>query len=458
MRRAIQILVTAPAAALLIWPALVNGYPLLYPDSLDYLWSGRGAWLGMMHTYHPGYNALRSAIYSAAVYLFYLGRTPWPILLLNVGVVVFTVALVTRSLVKRNAWSKTLVILAALGMLTGLSWQTSFLMPDVLGAPLYLAIYLFVFARETLRPPEQIALAALAIFCATAHTSHLLLATGLCAGFWLLQLAPRVRSAVCLRNACIVTVIVAAAICLQLGVNNRLYGIASLAGGSPPFVEARILSDGTGARYLREHFAEHKSWVLVHFLDRMPANEEDFLWSDNGIWSVATYDEQDELQREQWPLVIATVRAYPGQQAAISLRSFRRQLTKFALDYFHYDDYTQTHLNAAIPNGRSAYDSSLQAHNALPQRAATIVQLMTVIASLLIILASLPGAIRRRGVHRDRLLALTGVVVAAVLSNAFICGVLSGVDPRYQARVIWLIPLLGAFYLLELPIFARPVE
>jgi len=62
MLRAIQILAAVAVAALLVWPALANGYPLLYPDTLDYLWSGRGAWVGLMHAYHTGYNTLRSAV------------------------------------------------------------------------------------------------------------------------------------------------------------------------------------------------------------------------------------------------------------------------------------------------------------------------------------------------------------------------------------------------------------
>lgn len=458
MSRAIQVLLAAAVAVLLVWPALRNGYPLLYPDTLDYLWSGRGAWMGLMHAHHPGYSALRSAVYAAGIYPFHWSRTLWPILALNVGSVVFTVYLVTRSLVERNAWSKTLAILAGLSILTGLSWQTSFLMPDIFGALLYLAIYLFAFARETLRPVEQIALASLAIFCATVHVSHLLMAMCLCAGLWLLRLAPGAHSAVRLRNAGVVTVIVAAAMCLQLGVNKRLYGSASFVGGNPPFVEARILSDGTGARYLREHCAEHKSWVLCHYLDRLPANEADFLWSDNGIWSVTTYDEQDELEREEWPLVLATVRTYPGQQAAVSLHNFTHELTMFALDSFHYDDYTQANLNAAIPNARATYDRSLQVRDAMPESFFTIVQEITVLASLLLIAFALRRTLRSSGICRNRLLALTGVVAFVVLANACICGALSGLDSRYQARVIWLIPLLAVFYLLELPIFARPVE
>jgi hypothetical protein len=39
--------------------------------------------------------------------------------------------------------------------------------------------------------------------------------------------------------------------------------------------------------------------------------------------------------------------------------------------------------------------------------------------------------------------------VSIVVANAFVTGVLSTVDDRYGCRVIWLIPLLAAAFLLD---------
>jgi hypothetical protein len=455
-RRIFEIVLALVALALLVWPALVNGYPLLYPDTLDYLGTGRAAWAALASAHHPVFHAVRSAAYAAVIYLFYWNRTPWPILALNVSAVVFTVHLVTRSLVARDAWRKTLAVLAALSLCTGLSWYTSLLMPDIFGAPLYLAIYLLAFARETLRPAEQIALAILVVFGAMAHATHMLLAVCLCAMLWLLWLAR--RSSVSLRGLGIATAVVAGAVLLQLGVDQRLYGHASLGGNRPPFLEARILADGTGARYLREHCAEHTDWSLCHHLDRLPADENDFLWSENGIWPAASAAEKKQLHSEELPLIFATLRAYPRQQIGVSLRNFWGQLTTFELDDFDNNEYMQTYLNAEIPNGHAAYDRSLQARSAMPENFFTVVQEIVVLTSLLLIAIALPGMLRRTDAGRSWLPALTGVILFVVLGNAFVSGVLSAVDSRYQARIVWLVPLLAAFYLLELPIFARPVK
>jgi len=461
IHRVIEVVTGLAALALLLWPALVSGYPLIYPDTLDYLGTGRAAWAALLHAQHSAFYAVRSPVYAAAIYLFHWNHTPWPILALNAGAVLFTVYLVTRALVQRDARRKTLVVLAVVSIVSGLSWYTSLLMPDIFGAPLYLAIYLFAFARETLRPVEKIVLAALAIFGALAHASHLLLAIGLCATLWLVWLMLRGRkssSGLTMHSLCVVTSVVMGAIFLQLVVNQRLYGHASLDGERPPFLEAHIIADGTGARYLREHCMEHPDWALCHHLDNLSAYEDDFLWDGNGIWAAASEAEQAQLRREEMPLILATVRAYPAQQAAVSLKNFWRQLTDFAIDDGDNNGYMQAHLSDEIPGASADYDRSLQVRAAMPQGFFTIVQNVTVVASLVFIAFALPRTLRRTGIYRDRLLALSGVIFFVVPGNAFISGVLSAVDSRYQARIVWLIPLLAMFYLLEFPIFARPVE
>lgn len=65
------------------------------------------------------------------------------------------------------------------------------------------------------------------------------------------------------------------------------------------------------------------------------------------------------------------------------------------------------------------------------------VQNITVLVSLLAIFALLPQSARRRD---SRLLGFTTILFTAILLNAVVTGVLSGIDTRYQARIVWLIP------------------
>ena len=445
MRRTLNILLLLATTALLLWPALVNGYPLLYPDTLDYLGTGRPALLAFLHG-HTGFHSVRSAVYAAGIYIFHWNRTPWPILAFNAAAVAWPVYLTVRSFFPRAALRRTLFILATLSVVTGLSWFTSFLLPDILGAPLYLALFLLAFARHKLSRAEQTGLAALAVFCAAAHASHLLLAMLLCGFLWFLALVLRSIARPSPRSLFVMTAVVASAVALTLAVNQRLCGRPSLTGDPPPFLMARILADGPGKLYLRDRCGQDANSfrAMCRHLDNLPAAEDEFLWSPTGIWPLASPAEQLALQKEQMPLVLGTLRHYPRQQIAASFANFREQLTSFELNDFENNEYMQTDLNAELPNARAIYDRSLQARNAMPCAAFTWVQNIAVLLSLAVVALSPPGIVRLPTALRARWLAFGATAVFVVVVNAAIGGVLSAVDFRYQARIIWLLPLLAS--------------
>lgn len=440
IRRVSTSLLALLTLPLLVWPALINRYPLLFPDTLDYIAEGRPILHALFHAHH-GFGGMRSAIYSLGILPFHLNRTSWPILALHASIVAYTVYLTVRSIRARNALTSTLLILAALSILTGLSWYISQLMPDILGGPLYLAIYLLAFARPTLSRVEQGIVIAIAIFCATSHSTHLLIAILLCALLAAIKLAFRSTN---LRLSA-ATLTIAAAVFLQLSINARLFGAPSLSGDNrPPYLAARLVADGPGRLFLQQHCAQ-LNWVLCRNVAHLPTNADVIIWANDGIWRSATPAEQIELRREELPLALATLRAYPRQQLAVSASNAWRQLTGFGLDDFGNNAYMESNLDTVLPNARAAYDRTLQVHDATPKHLFTIVQNSMVLASLLAIFALLPQSIRRRN---SRLLGLTTILFAAVILNAIVTGVLSAVDPRYQARVVWLIPFLASLLLL----------
>jgi hypothetical protein len=69
-----------------------------------------------------------------------------------------------------------------------------------------------------------------------------------------------------------------------------------------------------------------------------------------------------------------------------------------------------------------------------------MVQYWTVVASLAIIVI-LGILLWRR--WTTRLAGLAVVIIPAVIANAFVTGVLSTVEDRYQSRVVWLVPFLA---------------
>ena len=69
-----------------------------------------------------------------------------------------------------------------------------------------------------------------------------------------------------------------------------------------------------------------------------------------------------------------------------------------------------------------------------------------VLLSLPTILLLLPWMWNAR---QSRLMGLGFVIVSAVILNALFTGTLSGVNDRYEARVIWLVPFLAGSCILS---------
>jgi hypothetical protein len=444
-------LVVAAGALLMLWPALLNGYPLLYPDSMSYLGDGRPlARILLLHAAR-GYVAMRSESYSLGIFFLHWNHTAWPIVVVQALLTAYILWLVVRSL---NADAPNsprmavqfLTLVALVSLTSSLAWYVCFVMPDIFGPVLYLAIYLLVFAHETLSRGERWAVAALAAWGMGAHSTHLMLAGLLCVLLALLLLLgwPPLRArGRAIGGVAAIVLFVAAA---QIALHGYLYGKPSLFGVRMPYLTARIVADGPGRWYLQQHCAT-LDWAICTRVNDLPDNDDDFLWTEGGVWDAATPQQQQQMLAQETPLVRATLRAYPGAQLRASFANFRTELGNFGLWDFTPNPWMQSELDKVIPGALPRYLQTRQAESRLPADFFTTVQQWVVLAAALAIAAGLPLLWIWR---RWRMLGLVTVIVPAVIANALITSVLSEVDSRYQARVIWLIPLVAGLMVVDL--------
>src|ERR1017187_1734000 len=294
-------LVAAAGAALFTWPALLNRYPLMSPDSVSYLGDGRGI-ARALFLHRLGVSAMRSEFYSLGIFPFHWNVTPWPIVawqaLLTAWVLWLTLRSVLPHLAARRFVATFLILVALLSLLTSVSWYVSLPMPDILGPLLYLAMYLLVFARETLSRGERWALSALAFWAITAHSTHLMLGAGICLLLALLLLFHRPLVAGRALAIGALALLLALAVTAQLALHRFLYGHATLNGNHAPYLMARIVADGPGALYLRQHCATF-DWAICSSVGHLPDNDDDFLWADGGVWAGADARTQQRLLAEE---------------------------------------------------------------------------------------------------------------------------------------------------------------
>jgi hypothetical protein len=432
-------------ALFLAWPAFYNGFPLLYPDSMTYLDDGPIVARAVFLHSPSGYYGVRSFFYSLGILPWHWNQTAWPIVALQCLLVAWVLWLVVRSVAPLHTVGRYLILVGLLSLLTSAGWYAAFIMPDILGPVLYLSIYLLVFGRDTLSRSERLSLYPIAWWAVTAHATHLLLAAGLCMLLALFAAVRRKSFPKLMRGLGEAAAVIVLAAAAQMALHGHLYGKPTLNGEARPYLMARIIADGPGLTYLREN-CPHLQWTICNHVQQLSGDTDSFLWAADGIYEGGSDEERASLSKEEMPLVLATVRAYPRQQLLKSAANFRDQLVAFGIFGFDPSQWILGQFDHVLPAARSSYLRSRQAREALPLDLLSEIQFWTVVASLAAIATLIPLLWRR---HSARLTGLGLVIVSMVVFNAMITGVLSVVDDRYQCRVIWLAPLLAGLLLLD---------
>ena len=433
-------------ALLMTWPALYNRYPLLYPDSMSYLEDGplvaRAIFLRRLSRDYGG----RSFIYCLGILPLHWNVTSWPIVAFNALLTGYVLWLVVRSILPRQVVSRYLIVVVLLSLLTSLGWFASAILPDIFGPVLYLCIYLLVFARETLSRAERLTVILVAWWAVASHVTHLMLAAGMCILLGVLLVLRRGLGHRLLKATIELAAIVVVAVAAHLALHAYLYGKPSLNGKRLPYLMARVIGDGPGRWYLEQNCDDDLKLVLCEHVEDLPVDADDFLWTPDGIWQTASEATKQRLRDEEIPFVLATLRTYPRQELSAALVNFWHQLMTFDLSLFHPNDWVLKEFDKVLPDERSSYLYSREAHDRLPYAFFTSVQNLTVIASLLVIGVFTP---RMWCLRPTRLGGLSVVIVSAVVANAFVTGTLSMVENRFQSRVIWLLPLLACLWVMD---------
>ena len=433
----------AAGAVLLIWPALLNGYPMLFSDT--------GAFLHQ--TLGPLVIWDKPHVYGPLLHLFHWGLSLWGPVLAQGLAVSHLLWLAVRAL--RGAGGgggggdpaiHLLACLAAAALTTA-PFTVALLMPDVFAPIVALALLLLGFARESLSRGEARWLAVLATCGIAAHLSHLPLAAALVGIVLLLARDLRATARVALP--------LLGAVLILLGTNLWGHGRATLSPHGATFLLARLQADGPAAEVIRARCPE-SGWYLCAFADRLPMDSDDFLWLPDSPVNrapdgTARFLGGALLSAEAGVIVGETLRAKPFAVAWAMARNTLRQVFTATAG----DTLVASHLAAAVrpriaegfpARELAAYDSALQPRGLLPAAAAPF---LWPHGPVLVLGALLAFAAWRQAVQApdQRRLGLVVGVLVAITANAFVTGGLSKPHLRYEARILWLMPIIAGLAL-----------
>ncbi len=316
----------------------------------------------------------------------------------------------------------------SLALATTVAPFASLAMPDIFAGLTILLLALLMSPSRRYSPPLLFLLLAIAAFAITAHPSHIPLAGAMVLMAALVTVAKAVRGdraayAMLYRTAGILAT--AVAIVVATGVIG--FGEVSIAPKRYPFLMARAVEMPPARAYLQASCKTERLEVCDVFPGGLPTSSFEFLWGEHGIDRIATPAQMEALRDEEPKVILAMLRAAPFAIAVAATDGVLRQLVSYDLEgvSYRYDVKTISPIEIMLVQVRPL--------NIFPIRWSEWLTAASVILSLV----AFGLWLRRRNPHFTIAMMLIGGVVA----NAAVCSILSTVADRYQARVVWILPL-----------------
>ena len=419
--RTFNLLAIVVGGALFVWPALWNGYPLLYSDTHVFITQPT-----------PGYfNWDKPFIYGPWMLPFHAWQSLWGVVLVQ-GILLSHLVWLTQQTVGTVNPVRHLLICLALSVLTGASWFVSLLMPDIFSGMVVLSIFILGFARQLSRG-LLVWVSLLGALAIAVHLSHLVIA----AACLLVVLAFKWRR---IHYAVLPLVIALTAL-----VGTTMYAFQKVA-VSPfgsVFMVARMSADGN-VKSILEKYCPEKSWHLCAWTDRLAKDSDSFMWDAKGpVWSHP--GGPIGLAPEASEIVALTVRHRPFQLLWSAIQNTVTQLSMVKLgDTIHSDWLDLTVLKSVEKFFPAAelerYKNAHQVQGNMLERVSFISAVGTY-AVLLGFLLSIYFFLRGLRTRDTLALGLIVMIWLGVLANAFATGALSKPHYRYQTRIAWLLVL-----------------
>jgi hypothetical protein len=447
LRRSSELRALVLCVPFLLWPALYNGYPLVFADT--------GTYLAQAIERHAGWD--RPVFYSLFLLPLHAGRSTWPAIVAQALLCAYVVRLAQRVLLPGASPYWLVGIMAGAGIATALPWFAAQLMPDLFTPLLVLVLAVLLFAPERPGRVERAWLVLLGTFLVATQQSSVLL-------YPLLALplaALRRRLGAARPLGCGGMARIAApwllAVSALLAVNLAAFGRVSVSPYGNVFLLARTIYDGPGLRAL-QRACPRAGWRLCAWRDRLPASSDAFLWdADSPARRIGGHA---ALAAEADAIIRTALRAEPGAEALAALRNAGRQLRMFATgDGLHRWPATVDPVIAKHfpPAEQAAYAAARQQHTgASPAGAGNgwdsdapgapgpygWMQALHRIAAI----SGIGGClgVLALGIRRRRHAAgFAAAALLVLLANAAIAGSLSAPHHRYQSRVMLLPPLIA---------------
>jgi len=439
LSEAVAIIALCP---ILLAAAFWNGFPLVFYDTGAYIFQG----------FTDRFVPERSPVFSLFIRYAGGGVSLWLVAILQVLLTSFVIVEMARALAPRLKLSSMLAIGAGLAVLTALPWQAAEIEPDCFTALLVLSLYLLAFHASTLGRGRVAALVLVCALSIACHPSHIGLAAGLILATALYRLFARndwPRAHLLLP---VTSTLLAVAMIYAANFHYTRHVFLSRAGGV--FAMARMMQDGIITKVLNETCAQ-ADYKLCQYRTELPKRADQYLWGPGTPFNklgrfIGTEKESDALVRE-------SLIRHPFLNLAMAAKDSAEQFVVFQTgDGIDPQQWIiGRDFRIFMPTQLPAYDLARQQKGAIPFFGINVIHVP--VAALALVLLIVCFVLAFRALDR-RSAVLFGFILAALIGNAMICGVMSGPHGRYQSRLMWMPLFALALVASERPGWMRTLE
>ncbi len=410
---------------LILLPAIWNGMPFLFYDT--------GAFLSL--AIEGGFKPERSSFYAYFLAAFGPRFSLWPAAVAQVALTVLAIAGFARLLLPSLSPARFFALILMLCACTSLPWNAADLLPDILAPLMVLSLYLLAFRGALLNRWQKAALVVLAVFGAVSHASHLGLAGGLLAVVVLMRLAPLPsQPGYVSPRAGLPAMVFGLSLLAMVASNYAHTGAVFISRSGPSFLLGRLMQDGIVKRVL-DDTCPASGYRLCAYKDHLSPDGTDFLWSYNSPFDAL--GQFEGMDREASLIIGDSLKRYPWMNLKAAAADMAEQLVTFRTGdgVEPLSGVPDPIFKRLMPDMLDDYLASRQQKGVFDFGWINAVQVPLGALSILGLAAILGRAILRRD-WGDRFY-LPAFLLCALLGNAFICGVLSGPQHRYQSRLMW---------------------
>jgi hypothetical protein len=326
---------------------------------------------------------------------------------------------------------------AGIAATSGAAFFVSKIMPDAWAAPAVISLHLLAWHLDRLSALERAVMTAIVVLAGAFHMATLALLLALSVLHvlaWLLIKKTHAGSVGILYASGAAWTALAALLAADFIVAGRFTATPS----GDVFLFARLTESGFVGKVLAAE-CPRADWLLCNFKNTLPPTADDFLWVDDSpFYKIGGWDDP-RAKREIESIMAESARTRPFEHVESAIALAARQLVTIGIgngmariSSWH----TPRTIDRYAPWLAHSYQSARQQRGDidLTRWSQWVVSPLSIAGLCVLPLVAVFSW--RRGCRREAM--FPAMVWLALLVNAAVCGVFSGPNGRYQARVAWL--------------------